>query len=111
MSSTTDRRGKSGRELVFEEVDGGDEVVLPDGHDQVDGVEVALAAKATAQISTRVDCGVEFFAPGAEKAAASLALLVGPLQLIEEVVNGDVVAKLVKQFLAEAFGHDRDLLW
>jgi hypothetical protein len=54
---------------------------------------------------------VEFFAPGAEKAAASLALLVGPLQLIEEVVNGDVVAKLVKQFLAEAFGHDRDLLW
>jgi hypothetical protein len=97
---------KSGREQVFEEVDGGDEIALPDGHDQVDGVEIALAAKATPEVGTRVDCRVEFFAVGAEKAPASLAQLVGPLQLIEEAVNGDVIAKVVKVFLAKSFGHD-----
>jgi hypothetical protein len=79
----------------LQELDGGDEITLPNGHDQVDGVEVALAAKATAEIGARVDCREEFFAQRAQKAAASVSLLVRPLQSFQEMVNGGVVAKLI----------------
>ena len=95
----------------MKELDGGDEVALPDRHDQVDGIEVAFAVKATAEIGARVDCREEFLAPGAEKAQTSFAPLVRPLQLTQEMANGDVVTKLVKEFLGEAFGHDGGLLW
>ena len=62
MASARGSDGSGGREAVFEVVDGGDEVTLPDGHDEVDGVEVALAVKATAKIGTRFDGREEFFA-------------------------------------------------
>ena len=42
----------------MEEVDGSQEVTVPDQHHEIDRVEVALAAKAAAQIGTWVyGCG------------------------------------------------------
>lgn len=90
----------------MQEIDGRDEVATANQHDQVDGVVVALTAETASEVGAWVDGREEFLATWAEEAESPLAVLVGPSESRDEVLNPDVVAKLIQELLGETCGHD-----
>lgn len=59
-------------EPAFEEADGADEIVV-EGEQQIDVVEVFLAAEAVGEVVARVDGGTHFAAAWAEEAEVAFA--------------------------------------
>ena len=87
-------------EQSFEESDGGEEVVV-EGDQQVDIVEIFLAAEAVGEVVAWVDGGTHFATVGADEAEVAFAHL-GRWPLAAEQGDGDghgqVVADSPQQF-------------
>ena len=79
-----------------------DEAVAFDGHDQVDGVEVTLAAEAEGEVGVGVDGGVEVMAQRAEEAEASIMGFVEQFEdLGDQRDDLDAVAQFAQVVLGE----------
>jgi hypothetical protein len=89
----------------FEVLDGGDEVNFADQHHEVDGIEVLLTAEAAAEIGVGVDGGEELAATGTEEAETAFSRFVRPLELDQQVRDGNFVSQAVEQLSGEVFGH------
>ena len=85
MGSVWRRRWSVARQELCEVMDGLDEVALPGGDEEVDGVEIGLAVEAAAEVGARVDGREVRLATGAQEGQLPIALLVGPL---EQFQNG-----------------------
>lgn len=108
-SGTSVSRSSLGRfrELLLEEVDGSDEIVLFDEHDEIDHVEVGFAAKATPQIGSLVYGGERFATLRADETDTPVSGFVWPLERGQGVGDGDVVSHLVKCVSSEVPWHAR----
>jgi hypothetical protein len=74
---------------IQEKLDGRDEVQAFDGHDEIDRVEVFLAAKAAREIRGGLCCGVELRAArAAEEAKIAFGDLHGYRQGLEKSGDG-----------------------
>ena len=73
-----------------EERDGRGEVVVADADQEVDGIEVLFTTEAATEVGGGVDGRVELLADGTEEAEVAVALLVGPLQHAEDVLQGNL---------------------
>ncbi len=93
MGSVRRRRWPVAWQELCEVVDGFDEVALPGGDEEVDGVEVCLAVEAAAEVGAGVDGRQVSLAARAEEGDLPVALLVGPLEQFQEGGQGDVVAQ------------------
>lgn len=76
-------------------------------HDDVNGIEVLLATKATAQVGPRVDGGVEFAAHGAEESQEVLNVFGRNVKYIpKKDTHGNVVPQSSEVLGFEPLLHD-----
>ena len=64
---------------VFEEIDSVDERALSDSNNEIDGIEVSIAAEASSEIGSRIYGSVEFIADGAKEPEEGVAIIVRQL--------------------------------
>ena len=84
------------------------EAVPFDGHDHVDGVEVALAAEAPGEVGVGVDGRIEVVAPGTHEAEPAIMGLVDDLEDIgDEGDDLDIVSQFAQVFLGQGVGQER----
>jgi hypothetical protein len=80
-------------EIGLEVGDGLEEVASLDDHDEVNGVEVALAAEAAAEIGTWIGGRIELFTDWTEEAEDAFASFAGPAEAtVNQSVDRDLVA-------------------
>ena len=100
------RRGILGVEQGLEEADGIDEGAVPDGDNEVDGIEILVAAEAPGEVGLRIDGGVELGADGAEESEVALGGFGGDVEDAgDEELDGDVVPEAEEKVAAEVPGH------
>ena len=94
------------RQEGCEEFDGGYEFPLAGTHREVDGVEVGFAAEAAAEVGAAVDVGARFTTTRADEDELAVAAFVGPAQMADQPVDGDVVAQPPEELVVVSFaGH------
>lgn len=88
--------------MVLEVADGVEEGGFLDGDDEVDGVEVFLAAEAPREVRPGIGGGVELVAEGTEKAEEPFAGFGGDIEMAEDVRDGDTVSQAVEFGVVDA---------
>ena len=84
------------------------DVVL--GHNEIDRVEVFVAAEAPCKVGMGVGCGIELVAKWAHESEESFREFPWQVkQVSDDEVNGDVISKEEKGLSWDGFGHDKFL--
>jgi len=76
--------------------DGVDEGLAVDGHDEIDGIVVSAAAKASSEVCCGVGCRVKVRALGTEKAEVAVPALPWQVKMMDHTVDRNAVSKLSK---------------
>lgn len=93
-------------EALAQELDGVDECAALDGHDEIDGVEVALAGETAREIGSRVGGAVEAVTAGALESEYTFTSLVWQTEdVADEIRDVHVVSELVEERLRVAVRH------
>ena len=91
------RRIGSAEKQVFQVLDSFQEAVAPLGHDQVDGVEVALAEEAASEVPVGVRFCVECAAIWAAKCEPLPTQVGRDAQVLDDSGDHDVISELAKK--------------
>ena len=73
-------------------LDGCAEFALVRAHREVDGIEVGFAVEATSEIGATIHGGLGLVAVWADEHELSGSYLVGPAEMPDQPINGNVVA-------------------
>jgi hypothetical protein len=94
-------------EALAQELDSVAECAALDQHDEVDGVEVALAVETACEIGSRVGGAVEALTAGALESECPFTSLVWQTEdVADEIRDVHVVSELVEERLRVSVRHD-----
>ena len=94
-------------EALSQELDRVDECAAPDQHDEIDGVEIALAVKTACEIGSGVGGAVEAMTAGALESEYTFTDAVLQTEdVADEIRDVHVVSELVEERLRVSVRHD-----